>query len=69
MWVQEKMVSKPMLFKNILSYIQGLKCGKGVYELEDHVGQKTFSSNLLLKLGLVKKIPFTGFPTCLLENV
>jgi len=37
MWVQEKMVSVH-LFENILLHIQGLNFGKGIYELEDHVG-------------------------------
>ncbi len=42
---------------------------KGIYELEDHVGEEALSSNLSLKLGFIKKILHVGFPSCLLENV
>jgi hypothetical protein len=45
-----------MVFKNIPLHVQGLNCGEGVYELEDHVGEETLSSNLLLELGSVKRI-------------
>jgi hypothetical protein len=65
MWVQEKMVPKCVLFENIIMHIQGLKCGKGVYDMEDHVGQEAFSSNLLPKFGLVRKCILHVFPiTC-----
>jgi len=67
--VQEKMVPKCMLFENILMHIQGLNFAKGVYELEDHVGQEALSSNLLSKLGFVKKVFPTCFPNHLLKNV
>jgi hypothetical protein len=63
------MVPKCMLFENIIMHIQGLNYGKGVYELEDHVGQKILSSNLLPKLGFVKKMFPTCFPNHLLKNV
>ncbi len=69
MWVQEKMVLKRMLFENILLHVQGLNCGENIYELKDHVGQEAFSSNLLLKFGLVKRIPLAGFPNRLLKGV
>jgi hypothetical protein len=32
------MVPKHVLLKNIFLHIQGLNCGEGVYEFEDHVG-------------------------------
>jgi hypothetical protein len=63
------MVPKCVLFENIFLHIQGLNCGKCVYELEDHVGQEALSLNLLPKLRLVKKIPHTCFPNHLLKNV
>jgi len=69
MWVQEKMVSKRMLFENILLHVQGLNCGEDIYELKDHVGQEPFSSNLLLKFGLIKKNPLTRFPNRLLKSI
>jgi hypothetical protein len=50
-------------------HIQGLNFAKGVYELEDHVGQEALSSNLLSKLGFVKKVFPTCFPNHLLKNV
>jgi hypothetical protein len=50
------MVQEHKLFKNIPLHVQGLNCGEGVYELEDHVGEETLSSNLLLELGSVKRI-------------
>jgi hypothetical protein len=55
MWVQEKIVLKRLLFDSILLHVQGLNCGKGVYELEDNVGQEALSLNLMPKLGLIKK--------------
>jgi len=36
--------------------------------LEDHVGEKALSSNLLLKLGLAKKTFLASFPGCLLKS-
>jgi hypothetical protein len=50
------MVQEHKLFKNIPLHVQGLNCGEGVYELEDHVGEETLSSNLLLELGSIKRI-------------
>ncbi len=58
-----------LLFKSIFLHIQGLNYGKGVHELEDHVGHETLSSNLLPKLGFIKIIPFASFSNCLLKNV
>jgi len=55
------MVQKRKLFKNIPLHVQGLNYGKGVYELEDHVGEKALSSNLLLALGSIKIINRVGF--------
>jgi hypothetical protein len=68
-WVQKKMVLKGMLFKIILLHVQGLHYREGIFDLEDHVGQKALSSDLLLKLGLIKKIPLASFPNHLLENI
>jgi hypothetical protein len=67
--VQEKMLPKCVLLDSILLHIQGLNYKEDVYELENHVGQGALSSNLFLKLGPMKRIPFIGFPNCLLENV
>jgi hypothetical protein len=39
-----------------------LNCGKGVYELEDHVGEEALNSNLPPKLGPIKKMPLQVFP-------
>ncbi len=58
---------KYMLF--VFLHIQGLNYGKGVYELEDHVGQEALSLNLLPKFGLIKKMPPTCFPNHFLKNV
>ncbi len=38
------------------------------YELEDHVGEEALSSNLPLKLGLVKRITLTFFFSHLLKK-
>ncbi len=46
-----------------------INCREGVYELEDHVGQEALNSNLLLRFGHVKRIPFIDFPNYLLESV
>jgi hypothetical protein len=67
--VQEKMVPKHKLFKSIPLHVQKLNCGVSVYELEDHVGEKTLNLQLPPKLGLTKKTPLIGFPSCLLENI
>jgi hypothetical protein len=48
---------------------QRLNCGAGVCELEDHVGEKGWSSNWLTKFGPIKKTPPTSFFSRLLENV
>ncbi len=40
MWVQEKMVPKLELPKNIPLHTQGLNSEIDIYELEDHVGEK-----------------------------
>ncbi len=57
------------LFENIPLHFQELNYKKNIYELEDHVGEKAFNSNLLPKLKPVKKTFFTCFPTYLLKNV
>jgi hypothetical protein len=62
MWVQEKMVLKRELLKSIPLHIQEQNFGEDIYELEDHVWEEVLSSNLLPKLGLVRKILFTSFP-------
>jgi hypothetical protein len=43
------------LLENILLHIQKLNYRKGIYELENHVGEKTLNSNLPPKLGPAKK--------------
>jgi hypothetical protein len=50
-----EMVLEHVLFKIILLRIQGLHCGEGIFDLEDHVEQEALSSNLLPKIGFVKK--------------
>ncbi len=60
---------KHMLLESIFLHVQGLNYKESVYELEDHVGQEALSSNLLLNLGLVKKIPSIGFLNHVLKNV
>jgi hypothetical protein len=55
------MVQEHKLFKSIPLHVQGLNCGEGVYELEDHVEKKALSSNLLLELGSVKRITHVSF--------
>jgi hypothetical protein len=59
------MVLECVLLESILLHVQGLNCEEGIYELEDHVRKEALSSNLLLKLGLVKRIP----PTCFLNHM
>jgi hypothetical protein len=41
------------LFESIPLHVQKLNCEKGVYELEDHIGEEALNSNLLPKLELV----------------
>ncbi len=48
-------VPKCRLPESIPPHIQKVNCEISVYELEDHVGEKAFNSDLLLKLGLAKK--------------
>jgi hypothetical protein len=67
--MQEKMMLKCLPFKIILLHIQRLNSGKGVYELEVHVGQEALSSNSLRKLGFAKKIPHAQFSNRLLKNI
>lgn len=55
--------------ESILLHIQGLNCGEGVYELEDHVGQKALNLNSLPKLGFVKIIIRAHFSNRLLKNI
>jgi hypothetical protein len=68
MWVQKKMVPKHELPKSISLHAQGLNCGVGVCELEDHVGENGLSLNWLTKLRFAKKTPFASFLDYLLEN-
>jgi hypothetical protein len=68
MLVHEIMVPKHELFESIPLHVQGLNYGKGIYELEDCVGEEALSLNLMLKLGPIKKFPLTSFPNLLLEN-
>jgi hypothetical protein len=63
------MVPKHKLLENIPLHDQGLNCGTGICELEDHVGEKGLNSNWPTKLGLAKKTFPTSFPNCLLENI
>jgi len=63
------MVLEHVLLKIILLHIQGLHCGEGIFDMEDHVGQEALSSNLLPKLEFVKKYPPTSFPNHLLKIV
>jgi hypothetical protein len=63
------MVLKDELPKSIFLHAQRLNCGAGICELEDHVGEKGLSLNWLTKLGPLKNIAFTSFPSPLLENI
>jgi hypothetical protein len=63
MWVHEKMVLECKLLKNSPLHIQELNYREGVYELE------ALSSNLLLKLGPIRRILFIGFPKHMIENI
>jgi hypothetical protein len=49
-----KMVPKCELFENIPLHFQKLNYKKDIYELNDHVGEKALSLNLLLKFSLEK---------------
>ncbi len=59
---------KHELFDSIPLHVQGLNCGEGVYELEDHVGEEALSSNLPLELRPIKIIPLVDFLNRLLKN-
>jgi hypothetical protein len=59
--VQRKMVPKWELFKSTPLHVQKLNYKEGVYELDDHVGEKALRSGLLLKFGLEKKTHLTSF--------
>ncbi len=67
--MQEKMVPKRDLPKNIHLHSQGLNYEKNVCELEDHVGEKGWSLNWSTKFRPIKKTLFTSYPNRLLENV
>jgi hypothetical protein len=69
MWVQGKMVPKHELLESIPLHIQELNCEKGVYELEDHVGEKALGLNLLPKLGPAKKNLLASFFSRLPKNI
>jgi hypothetical protein len=56
------MVPKRKVFKNIPLHVQGLNYGKGVYELEDRVGEEALSSNLPLELHPLKQVLLQVFP-------
>ncbi len=47
-------------------HVQKLNYKKHIYELDDHVGERTLSLDLLLKFKHAKKTP-TSFPNCLLK--
>ncbi len=67
MW--EKMVPKCKLFKSIPLHSQSLNYVANVCELEDHGGEKGWSSNKLTKLGLTKETPPISFPNRMLKIV
>ncbi len=67
--MQGKMVTKRKLFKSISLHGQRLNYGTNVCKLEDHVGEKGWSSNWLTKLGLMKEIPPTSCPNRMLKIV
>jgi hypothetical protein len=62
------MVPKRKLFESILLHVQKLNCEVSIYELENHVGEKTLNLHLPPKLGLAKRTPLVGFPIHLLDN-
>jgi len=63
------MVPEHLLLKSIILHVQGLNCGEGIYELEDHVGHEALNTNLLPKRGFVKKILLANFSNYLLKFV
>jgi hypothetical protein len=69
MWMWKKMVPKRKLLESIFLHGQRLNYKTSVCELKDHVGEKGWSLNWLIKLRLVKKPPLASFPNHLLENV
>ncbi len=62
------MVLKGKLLESIPLHIQKLNYGKGVCELEAHVGEKALSLNLLPKFGPSKKTIPANFPSSLLQS-
>jgi hypothetical protein len=62
------MMPKCELFKSTPLHVQKLNYKKGIYELDDHVGEKALRSCLRLKFRPTKKTPPTSFPNCLLES-
>jgi hypothetical protein len=56
------MVPRYKLIENIPLHGQRLNYGSNVCELEDHVGEKGWSSNWLTKLGPTKKKFLQVFP-------
>ncbi len=63
------MVPKRKLFESIPLHVWKLNNGVNVYELKNHVGEKTLSLQLPPQLGFAKKTPLVGFPSCLLESI
>jgi hypothetical protein len=66
--VQEKMVPRYKLPKSINLHGQRLNYESNVCELEDHVGEKGWSSNRLTKFGPAKKKTLVSFLNHLLKN-
>ncbi len=60
---------KRKLLESIPLHVRKLNCRGNVYEVEYHVGEKALNMQLPPKLGLAKKSPFVGFPSCMLENI
>jgi hypothetical protein len=50
-------------------HVQRLNYGKGIYELDDHVGEEALSSKLPLELGFVNFFPHASFPSHMLKNI
>ncbi len=67
--MREKMVPKHKLLKSISLHGQRLNYGTNVCKLEDHVGEKGWSSNWLTKLGFTKETPPTSCPNRMLKIV
>jgi hypothetical protein len=63
------MVPKRKLLESIPLHVRKLNCRGNVYEVEYHVGEKALNMQLPPKLGLAKKSPLVGFPSCMLENI